>query len=201
MSMSDLRYDLKAISEMIKPGSKVLDLGCGDGTLLEHLKITKNIIPYGIEISSEDIEKCIARGVPVFMSDIDKGLEDYKSNSFDYVILSQTLQVTKKPYKVLSEMLRVGKRCIISFPNFGYFSIRFFLLFIGRMPKVKILPFNWYDTPNIHHLTIKDFFIFCRKNKIRVLKKIYINFVIKRCLFIKVFPNLFAQHGIFMISK
>ncbi len=196
-----IRYDLQIIGNFIKPNSKVLDLGCGDGTLLEYLKLTKNVIPYGVEISEKGIEKCIEKGVPVFQGDIDEGLLDYKNNSFDYVILSQTLQVTKKPYKVLMEMLRVGKKCIVSFPNFGYLTIRLYLLFKGRMPKVKFLPYNWYDTPNIHHLTIQDFYIFCKENNIRILKKVFLNFSLKKNKIIKFLPNIFAQYGIFMITK
>lgn len=196
-----IRYDLKLISDLIEPDTKVLDLGCGDGTLLAYLKEHKNIIPYGVEISIKNIEKCIEKGVAVFHGDIDEGLADYQSNSFDYVILSQTLQVTKKPYKVILEMLRVGKKCIISFPNFGYIVVRLYLLFKGKMPKLKFLPFEWYDTPNIHHLTIKDFKNFCKKNNIKILKEIFINYFGDKHRRIKIFPNLFSQYGIFMISK
>ncbi len=193
-----IRDDLKVISNLINNNSKVLDLGCGDGSLLYYLKTEKQVIPYGVEISEKGIENCISKGVPVFHGDIDEGLSDYKDKSFDYVILSQTLQVVKKPYKVLREMLRVGKKCIVSFPNFGYFAIRFYLLFNGKMPRVKLLPYNWYDTPNIHHLTIKDFYHFCRDNQIKILKKEFLIFnSLKK---VSLFPNLFARYGIFLIT-
>jgi len=196
-----IRYDLKLIGDLIEPNSKVLDLGCGDGTLLEYLKKIKNVIPYGVEIEIKNIEKCITKGVPVFQSDIDEGLTDFQDNSFDYVILSQTLQVTKKPYKVLSEMLRVGKKCIISFPNFGYAPIRFYLLLKGKMPKLKFLPYEWYDTPNIHHLTIKDFYKFCNDHNIKIIKKIFLSYFKDKHIKIKLFPNFLAQYGLFVISK
>jgi len=196
-----LRYDLQIISDLIKPESKVLDLGCGDGTLLNFLKKEKKINPYGVEISEKELERCIGKGLPVYHGDIDEGLIDYKKNSFDYVILSQTLQVTKKPYKVLKEMLRIGKRCIVSFPNFGYGAIRFYLLFKGKMPRVEYLPYNWYDSPNIHHLTIKDFYDFCEQNNISIIEKIFLSFSKKKYSYIKIWPNLFAQYGIFLITK
>ena len=199
--LSFIRYDLKLISDLIEPNSKVLDLGCGDGSLLMYLKKEKNVIPYGVEISEKGIIKCLARGVSVFQGDIDEGLIDYKSNSFDYVILSQTLQVTKRPYYVLKEMLRVGKKCIVSFPNFGCYRIRIYLLFKGRMPKVKFLPYNWYDTPNIHHLTIKDFYDFCKVNNVRILKKIFLSNINKKHRKINFLPNLFAQYAIFLITS
>ncbi len=199
--MSGIRQDLQIIAQWIKPGTKVLDLGCGDGSLLEYLKNHKNVIPYGVEISIKGIIKCLKKGVPVFQGDIDEGLKDYKNNSFDYVILSQTLQVIRKPKLVLKEMLRVGKKCIISFPNFGYISVRCSLLFKGKMPVVDFLPYEWYETPNIHLLTIKDFLIFCQKEKIKILKKVYLSRINHKPVEIKFMPNLFAQYGIFLITK
>ncbi len=196
-----IRHDFKLIESLIEEKSKVLDLGCGDGDLLYYLKLNKKVIPYGVEISEKGIMRCIEKGVSVFQGDIDEGLSDFKSKSFDYVILSQTLQVTKKPYLVLKEMLRVGKKCIVSFPNFGYYRIRFYLLLKGRMPKVKFLPYEWYDTPNIHHLTIKDFYDFCKKNNIKILKRFFSNKIEEKNRLIRLFPNLFAQYGIFLITK
>ena len=130
--ISYLRYDFKMIANLVQPETRVLDLGCGDGSLLKYLKDEKEITPYGIEISKQGIEKCIEKGVPVFNGDIDQGLSDYNNNSFEYVVLSQTLQETKKPYNVLKEMVRVGRKGIISFPNFGYFRIRLYLLLKGN---------------------------------------------------------------------
>ncbi len=196
-----IRYDLKLITDLIDNKSKVLDLGCGNGDLLSYLKNKKEVIPYGVEISEKGIMNCIKKGVPVFQGDIDEGLKDFRTKSFDYVILSQTLQATKKPYYVLKEMLRVGKKCIVSFPNFGYFRIRFFLLFKGKMPIVKTIPYHWYNTPNIHHLTIKDFYDFCKENNIKILKKLFPHSSRGKDKIINLFPNFFAQHAIFLISK
>ncbi len=195
-----IRYDLKLITDLIEPNSKILDLGCGDGELLAYLKKEKGAIPYGVEISQKGIMNCIRKGVPVFQGDIDEGLKDFKTKSFDYVILSQTLQATKRPYFVLKEMLRVGKKCIVSFPNFGYFKIRMLLLFKGRMPQVKYLPYSWYNTPNIHHLTIKDFYDFTKKNNIKILHKLFPHRSRGKDKIINRFPNFFAQYAIFLIT-
>lgn len=196
-----IREDLNIITDLIEPGSTVLDIGCGDGQLLSLLRDKKNVIPYGIEINENEIAKCLAKGLSVFQGDIDNGLVDYRDNSFDYVILSQTVQTTKNPGFVIKETLRVGKKSIVSFPNFGYLGTRLALLIRGRMPRTRNLPYHWYDTPNIHHLTIRDFYYFCRKLDIKILKKIFLKNCNKKVRKIYIFPNLFADSSIFILSK
>jgi methionine biosynthesis protein MetW len=149
------RFDYEIIVDIIENGSRVLDLGCGNGELLSKLKQRRNVDARGVELDDRCVAECIRRGFTVFQGDIDEGLGDYADKSFDYVVLNQTLQVVHKPTLVIEEMLRVGKRAIVSFPNFGYFRIRWYLLTKGRMPKVDFLPSDWYNTPNIHLLTLR----------------------------------------------
>ena len=193
-----LSADYDSIIKLIENQSKVLDLGCGSGILLKRLIEEKKVSGRGVEINEENIIECVKYGIPVFQGDIDEGLAAYQDKSYDYVILNQTLQVIRKPDFVLKEMLRVGKRAIVSFPNFANWKIRLKLLFSGRMPKTKFLPFEWYDTPNIHLLTIKDFKIFCRKHNMKIFKEIYIKNYRPTCFML--FPNLFAEQGLFVIS-
>ncbi len=152
-----LRVDLQLIAKMVAPGSRVLDVGCGDGALLQHLWKTKEVDGRGIEISQAGVNACVRNGLSVIQGDADTDLKDYPSDAFDYVILSQTLQATHNPRTVLDHMARIGRRSIVSFPNFGYWRVRFGLLFGGRMPVTENLPNQWYDTPNIHFCTIRDF--------------------------------------------
>ena len=158
----------------IDSGASVLDLGCGDGKLLSLLIAQKQIRAQGIEISESAIHSCVAAGLSVFQEDIDTGLSEYGADSFDYVILNQTFQQVKKPDYVLKEALRVGKRVIVGFPNFVYYPARFQLFFRGRVPVTSSLPYQWYDTPNLHFLSIADFKDYCKKHKIRVEKTSYI---------------------------
>src|SRR5205823_6591198 len=151
------RSDYAIIGEIVEPRTKVLDLGCGEGELLEWLASTKGVDARGVEISGAKVQKAIARGVSVFQCDIDEGLADYPDQAFDYVILSQTLQETRHPRQVLHEMLRVGKRGIVAFPNFGHWAVRLSMLLSGRAPRTKLFPYEWYDSPNIHFLTVHDF--------------------------------------------
>src|SRR5215470_2489543 len=151
------RSDYAIIGEIVEPGAKVLDLGCGEGELLEWLSGNKSVEARGVEISSAQVRRAIARGVSAYQGDIDEGLADYPDRAFDYVILSQTLQETRAPLQVLREMLRVGRRAIISFPNFGHWSVRMAMLLNGQAPKTKLFPYNWYNSPNIHFLSINDF--------------------------------------------
>ncbi len=186
------------IIKIIEPQSSVLDLGCGNGELLYRLKKEKDVRGRGVDIEERMIMLCISKGLSVFQGNLDEGLKDYSSKSYDYVILNQTLQVTHKPILVLHEMLRVGKKAIISFPNFGYYRLRLQLLFKGKMPVTKELPYQWYNTPNIHLCTRKDFIDLCRENNIKILREINIKSG-KRIR--KFLPNLRSTEVIFILEK
>lgn len=170
--MSSLRIDQAVIASLVNEGARVLDLGCGDGLLLEYLFHRKQVQGFGVEISHEGVHACIARGLPVYHGDIDQGLSDHQDDSFDYVILSQTLQAVRRPEFVLREMLRVGKKIMVSFPNFGHWLVRAHLLFYGRMPRTPLLPHPWYNTPNAHLCTILDFQDLCHTMEMRILRQI-----------------------------
>ena len=197
-----LHLNYKIISELVEKDSHILDLGCGDGTLLKMLSEQKNTFGKGIEINQENVIKAINKGMSVIQGNIDEGLEDFVGQDIDYVILNQTLQSVHKPDFVIEEMLRVGKKCIVSFPNFGYWRVRLYLLLKGKMPKSKMLPFEWYDTPNIHLLTVKDFFEFCEKRNIKILKTILVrNGSPLKSRFKKVFADIFSEEVVFVISR
>lgn len=196
-----LHLNYIVISNIIESGSKVLDLGCGSGDLLKLLE-KKNIHGRGIEIDEENVISCIQKGLSVFQGDIDEGLKEFEDKSFDYVILNQTLQMTYKPDYVIQEMLRIGKKVVISFPNFAYWKVRSQLFFNGKMPKSSILPFEWYDTPNIHLLTINDFKEFCTKKEIKILNEIYMTrAALRKNIIYKLFSNFLAEEVMFVISK
>jgi methionine biosynthesis protein MetW len=151
------RIDLDVIAGLIRPGTRVLDVGCGDGELLERLQEAKQVDGRGMELSQRGVNSCVARGLSVIQGDADRDLVFYPDKGFDYVVLSQTLQATRNPKEVLGHLLRIGERAIVSFPNFGHWRVRFSLLLKGKMPVTKELPYSWYDTPNIHFCTIRDF--------------------------------------------
>jgi methionine biosynthesis protein MetW len=155
------RIDLRLVAEMVTPGSRVLDVGCGDGELLALLAETRGVDARGIELSREGVAGCVTRGLAVIQGDADTDLEAYPDDSFDYVILSQTIQATRNPRLVLEQMLRIGRRAIVSFPNFGHWRMRSQVFFRGRMPVTDSLPYAWWETPNIHFCTIRDFVLLC----------------------------------------
>jgi methionine biosynthesis protein MetW len=194
------RYDQDIIAGLIPAGSRVLDLGCGNGDLMLKLKRGGVTDVRGVEINDRCIAACVRKGLTVFHGDIDEGLSDYDDGSFDYIVLNQTLQVVHKPTLVINEMLRVGNRAIVSFPNFGHFKIRWHLLSKGQMPKADFLPRDWYDTPNIHLSTISDFEVFCRMRHIMIERIIGL----RSCetgKTAKYFQNLLSQVGIFVIKS
>lgn len=196
MKKNSARIDHGIISGLIEPGSSALDLGCGNGDLLELLTKEKNIRGQGIEIDEQAIYQCVAKGLSVFHGDIDSGLSEYADKSFDYVILNQSLQQVRHVESVLKDALRVGKRVIVGLPNFAFCKARFQLFFGGRVPVTPSLPYNWYDTPNLHFLSLSDFIVYCRDKNIRIEKAIYT----QDGKYVRLLPNLFAELGIFVIK-
>ena len=192
------RADYDAILTLIPPSSRVLDLGCGDGELLDILRECKDCRVSGLEIDKDLARSAVSRGLSVLEADIDEGLKDFPDNSFDVVVLSQTLQVTRRPHLVLREMLRVGSVAVVSTPNFAHWQVRFQVLFLGSMPRTKMLPHSWYDTPNIHMVTVRDFRNFCRNEGINIENEIFLGLGRRKVLF---WPNLFARTAIFSIRK
>jgi methionine biosynthesis protein MetW len=193
-------YDL--VLDEIPAKSKVLDLGCGDGSLLVMLQEKKQVKGFGVEISEEGVSLCVEKGLYCYQADIDDGLSDYKDDSFDYVILNQTIQNTKRPDYVINEVLRIGKKAIISFPNFAYISTRSYLMFKGTMPVNELLPYEWYESPNIHLLTISDMKKMAGAFYFDILSEKNFSYSKKgRSKLVKCFPNLLAQYGFFVIEK
>jgi methionine biosynthesis protein MetW len=205
--MSELRPDLAAIAAMIRPGARVLDVGCGDGALLEHLK-TKNVDGRGIEISQANVNACVARGLAVVQGDADTDLVDYPAQVFDAVILSQTIQATEKPRVVMEHLLRIGRRVAISLPNFGYWKVRLSLLGGGRMPRTRTLDYSWWATPNIHLCTLADFVDLTRDCGAAIVEAHALNDNGRTARMNPASltngvlgPNLFAQGGVFLLKK
>ncbi len=198
-----IRFDLQVIANWIEPGSKVLDLGCGKGDLLAWLTVNKKIKGTGIEMNKDKAASCIARGLSVLQGDLNEEVEDYPDKSFDYVILSQTLQQIFEPARLLYSLSRIGKRVIVSFPNFSHYSIRMQLLLRGVAPKNDQLPYSWYDTPNIRVITLSDFKKFASDVGYTIVKEIAINTNSANSAgnIVTYFPNFRATYGIFVIEK
>src|SRR5579863_7184691 len=169
------RSDYAIIGEIVEPGAKVLDLGCGEGELLQWLAENKGVDARGVELSGTKVQRAIGRGVSVYQGDIDQGLVDYPDQAFDYIILSQTLQETRRPLQVLREMLRVGRRAIVAFPNFGHWRVRLSMLMSGRAPKTRLFPYDWYDSPNIHFLTVDDFEGLAQMEGLRIERRYFLS--------------------------
>jgi methionine biosynthesis protein MetW len=200
---SSIRVDLQLIADMVAPGSRVLDVGCEDGALLQYLWKTKEVDGRGIELSQAGVNACVRNGLSVIQGDADKDLADYPSDAFDYVILSQTLQATHNPRTVLDHMARIGKRSIVSFPNFGYWRVRVSLFFGGRMPVTKNLPNQWYNTPNIHFCTIRDFVVLGREMNLHVERGLALNGD-GRPLRLDpsgILANLLAEQAVFLLRR
>ena len=195
-----LRNDLQIISNLINNNEKILDVGCGDGNLIEYLSTKKNGDCKGIEIELKNVNLCLEKGLSVIQGDANFDLNDFSDNSFSTVILSQTIQATKFPEVVMKNLIRIGKRAIISFPNFGYWKIRKDFLFSGKMPKNKILPYEWFNTPNIHLCSISDFVFFCKRSNIKINELILLNENGNR-IYKRFFANLLSFQVIFCVSK
>jgi methionine biosynthesis protein MetW len=191
------RRDYAIIGSLVEPGTRVLDLGCGEGLLLSWLKENKKVDARGVEMNSAGVQKAIARGVSVYQGDLETALEDYPDGAFDYVILSQTLQETRHPLRVLQGMLRIGHHAIVAFPNFGHWSMRLNHLLTGRAPKTELFPHDWYDSPNIHFLTVVDFELLAQKLKWHVKKRIFLAGGNE----VTTFPNLMAEVAVFEITN
>jgi methionine biosynthesis protein MetW len=191
------RRDYAIIGDIVEPGTKVLDLGCGGGELLQWLAENKGVEARGVEISGEKVRRAIARGVSAYQGDIDDGLADYPAQAFDYVILSQTLQETRHPRQVLSEMLRVGRRAIVAFPNFGHWRMRLSMLASGRAPRTDLFPYQWYESPNIHFLTVHDFEELAAVEGLVVERRYFLAGRRK----VTLLPNLLAEVAVFLVRR
>ena len=197
-----IRIDLQLIADMIEPNSRVLDVGCGDGALLEYLVHFKQVDGRGVEISQAGVNACVARGLSVVQGDADTDLKDYPADAFDHVVLSQTLQATHQPRAVLEHLVRIGRRAVVSFPNFGHWRVRWHLAALGRMPETDLLPARWYNTENIHFCTLADFTALCREINVEVERAIASTAKgeAKRIRSFR-YANLFGEQALFLLKR
>ena len=198
-----MKKEFKIISELIENNTRVLDVGCGDGILMKHLNDIKNVDARGLEISKNNVQICISKGLSVIEGNAEKDLQQFPTLSFDYVILSQTLQAFYDPEKVINDLLKVANKAIVTIPNFGYWKVRLHLFIKGTMPVTKHLPNEWYNTPNLHMCTIKDFYNFCKERNINLFKSLAlheekVSIINNKNINLK---NLFSELGIFLIEK
>jgi len=196
----ELRADQALIAEWIRPGSRILDLGCGDGRLLAALQREHGASGYGVEIDPENIVKCIANGIHVVQINLDDGLNDFDDNSFDYVVMTQTIQAVRFPQRLLHEMLRIGREGIVTFPNMGHWKCRFQLAF-GKMPITRHLPNTWHSTPNIHICTISDFEDMCASEKIEILQRTAVDSEHRAGVAMRVLPNLLGEIAMYRFRR
>jgi methionine biosynthesis protein MetW len=201
--VAEPRVDYQVIVDMVRSGTRVLDVGCGDGTLLALLEHEKQVDGRGIELSQSGVNLCVAKGLSVIQGDADQDLKDYPDKAFDYVVLSQALQAMQAPREVLEQLIRIGDRVIVSFPNFGHWRVRLRFLLGGRMPVTKNLPYSWYDTPNIHFCTIHDFVALCRTLNVTIEKAIALNASGRPIPFNAPWQvwNFAGQQGIFLLKQ
>ena len=199
--MNALRADLAQVVRWIRPGSRVLDLGCGDGHLLRTLREQRQVTGYGLEIDPDEITGSLANGVNVIQTDLDAGLPDFEAGSFDYVVMTQTLQAVRYPRQVLDEILRIGREGIVTFPNFAHWRLRLYLSFWGRMPMSRALGYMWYDTPNIHLCTIHDFEELCRERNIVILERRMLSGRMQPSAVANLLPNLLAEIAVYRIQR
>jgi methionine biosynthesis protein MetW len=198
-ALRTLRPDLAPIVEWIRPGARILDLGCGDGTLLAHLAAQRQVSGYGLEIDPDKVARCVTAGINVIQADINDGLRDFDTGFFDYVVMTQALQALQRPDEALAEILRVGRIGVVTFPNFGHWRVRTALA-LGRMPVTPTLPDRWYDTPNIRLCTVDDFEDLCRARRWRILSRRLLDRSHRQGLRIRVAPNLFSEVALYMLQ-
>ncbi len=196
-----MRADLDIIQEWIPHGSRVLDLGCGSGELLEYLQQHKAVQGYGLEIDPDNIAECVGKGLNVIEQNLDLGLANFATNSFDVVVMTQALQAVHYPDKILEEMLRVGRECIITFPNFGHWRCRWYLSTKGRMPVSDFLPYTWYNTPNIHFCTFRDFEALCHRSRLKIIERLAVDRRHRDGQLANLWPNLFGEIGIYRVTR
>ena len=196
-----MRADLDIIQDWIPQNSRILDLGCGKGELLSYLKTQKSVTGYGLEIDPDNINGCLDKGISVIQQNLDEGLANFATQSFDVVIMTQAIQAVHYPDKLLQEMLRVGKKCIITFPNFGHWRCRLYLGSKGKMPVSDFLPYTWYNTPNIHFCTFKDFEALTKQLNAKVLQRLAVDSQHRNSILARLWPNLMSEIGIYQLTS